>query len=73
MRLRTFLVIVLVALPLTTGAITPEELARLSEKGAADKRRAAKELDLEDLRYPVQLPQPQQLAPVNKDRSAAAT
>jgi len=32
-------------------AITPEELARLSEKGAADKRKVEQQLNLEDLHY----------------------
>lgn len=32
-------------------AITPEELARLSEKGAADKRKVEQQLNLDDLHY----------------------
>lgn len=34
-----------------TLAITPEELARLSEKGAAEKRQVDRQLNLNDLRY----------------------
>ena len=49
------LVIILGGLLLSTPplAITPEELARLSEKGAADKREVERQLNLNDLRYDV--------------------
>jgi len=36
-------------------AITPEELARLSEKGAADKRKVDQQLNLDDLHYQLRI------------------
>jgi hypothetical protein len=52
-RLLTTAVLVLVSTGLF--AITPEELARLSEKGAADKRRVDQQLDLDDLHYKLRI------------------
>lgn len=47
------LIIIVCSLLLSTEsqAITPEELARLSEKGAAEKRQVDRQLNLNDLRY----------------------
>ena len=52
-RLLTTAALVLVSTSLL--AITPEELARLSEKGAADKRRVDQQLDLDDLHYKLRI------------------
>ena len=52
-RLLTTAALVLVSTSLL--AITPEELARLSEKGAADKRKVDQQLDLDDLHYKLRI------------------
>ena len=52
-RLLTTAALVLVSTSLL--AITPEELARLSEKGAADKRRVDQQLNLDDLHYKLRI------------------
>jgi hypothetical protein len=46
---------VLVFISTSLLAITPEELARLSEKGAADKRKVDQQLDLDDLHYKLRI------------------
>ncbi len=46
-----FSTIVLLLISSRLFAITPEALARLSEKGAADKRKVEQQLNLEDLHY----------------------
>jgi type IV secretory pathway VirB10-like protein len=52
-RLLTTAALVLVSTSLL--AITPEELARLSEKGAADKRKVDQQLNLDDLHYKLRI------------------
>ena len=52
-RLLTIIALVLISTSLF--AITPEELARLSEKGAADKRKVDQQLNLDDLHYQLRI------------------
>lgn len=53
--IRTLMIISLVLISTSLFAITPEELARLSEKGAADKRRVDQQLNLDDLHYKLRI------------------
>ncbi len=53
--IRTLMIISLVLVSTSLFAITPEELARLSEKGAADKRRVDQQLNLDDLHYKLRI------------------
>ncbi|HFE36801.1 MAG TPA: hypothetical protein ENK06_00095, partial [Gammaproteobacteria bacterium] len=53
--MRALLIISLVLLSTRLFAITPEELARLSEKGAADKRKVDQQLNLDDLHYQLRI------------------
>ena len=48
---RLLMMTVLVFISASLYAITPEELARLSERGAADKRKVDQQLNLDDLHY----------------------
>ena len=50
-----FIIIALVLISTSLFAITPEELARLSEKGAADKRKVDQQLNLDDLHYQLRI------------------
>ncbi|PCH58892.1 MAG: hypothetical protein COC14_00235 [Burkholderiaceae bacterium] len=52
---RILMTIALVLFSMSSLAITPEELARLSEKGAADKRRVDQQLNLDDLHYKLRI------------------
>jgi len=52
---RTLIIILLVMISTSLFAITPEELARLSEKGAADKRKVDQQLNLDDLHYQLRI------------------
>ena len=52
---RTLTIILLVLISTSLFAITPEELARLSEKGAADKRKVDQQLNLDDLHYKLRI------------------
>ena len=52
---RTLTIILLVFISTSLFAITPEELARLSEKGAADKRKVDQQLNLDDLHYQLRI------------------
>jgi len=53
--MRTLMIISLVLVSTRLFAITPEELARLSEKGAADKRKVDQQLNLDDLHYQLRI------------------
>jgi len=52
---RTVTIILLALISTSLFAITPEELARLSEKGAADKRKVDQQLNLDDLHYKLRI------------------
>ncbi len=52
---RLFMMAALVLISTSLLAITPEELARLSEKGAADKRKVDQQLNLKDLHYKIRI------------------
>lgn len=52
---RSLMMTVLVLISTSLFAITPEELARLSEKGAADKRKVDQQLNLDDLHYKLRI------------------
>jgi len=52
---RLLIIAVLVLVSTSLFAITPEELARLSEKGAADKRKVDQQLNLDDLHYKLRI------------------
>jgi len=53
--IRTLMIILLVLISPRLFAITPEELARLSDKGAADKRKVDQQLNLDDLHYQLRI------------------
>ena len=53
--LKYLTIIALVLISTSLFAITPEELARLSEKGAADKRKVDQQLNLDDLHYKLRI------------------
>lgn len=71
---RLFLFMTLFSFVATSAvaAITPEELARLSDKGAADKRKVEQQLNLDDLRYQIQLKAAEQLKVKNASRKYPA-
>ena len=52
---RILMITALVFISTSLFAITPEELARLSEKGASDKRKVDQQLNLDDLHYKLRI------------------
>ncbi len=67
---RFLMMAALVLISTSLLAITPEELARLSEKGAADKRKVDQQLNLDDLHYKLRIDAVEQPSAIfNTDRN----
>ena len=65
---KTVILLTLVLISTRILAITPEELARLSEKGASDKRKVDQQLNLDDLHYKLRVDAKEQVTTLSDKR-----
>jgi len=73
---RVVIIFVLALMSTSLWAITPEELARLSEKGASDKRKVDRQLNLNDLHYKLRVNEVESsgdVQAINKDKTSPSS